>query len=87
MGFSFNGGKDSIVLLHLLRMACVRWALKKGGGYIEAEEKFRSIRYFFFDKEGDSFSELQEFIDETKDKYKIDVHVYRFVVSIMYTPI
>ncbi|KAG1663703.1 hypothetical protein FOA52_013271 [Chlamydomonas sp. UWO 241] len=59
IAFSFNGGKDSTVLLHLLRLATRRAGLDEAG--------FRS---FYFVRE-DDFEELDKFVREGDARYAL----------------
>ncbi|XP_002976522.2 FAD synthase [Selaginella moellendorffii] len=72
VAFSFNGGKDSTVLLHLLRAGYA--ALKsKLSLPADAEDRIRTI-YF----EGpDAFPEIDSFTYETAQEYNLELEVLR----------
>lgn len=67
IAFSFNGGKDSTVLLHLLRAAAAQTH--------EAETEFQGlggIRSFYF-RRSDDFQEVQEFVEHVDKQFSLGV--------------
>jgi len=65
IAFSFNGGKDSTVLLHLLRAA-----VYEHPGSTENPNGLRGIRSFYFDEVND-FDEVRNFVKSTDKKYNL----------------
>lgn len=69
--FSFNGGKDSTAVLHLLRGAC---ALHEGRDAAKGEALFRRIRAVHFATKN-NFPEVEAFMRSTMARYaaRLDV--------------
>jgi FAD synthetase len=63
VSFSFNGGKDSTVLLHLLRMATSQSDLSDAG-------QARSFRSFYF-LNSDDFDEVEAFVRDMDKEYRL----------------
>ena len=59
---SFNGGKDAVVILHLMRAAVA--------GYNEQTGKSVQLRVIFFEME-DEFPEVDAFVRETIERYNL----------------
>lgn len=64
---SFNGGKDAVVIFHLIRAAIAKYSSDNNIHY--------SPRFVYFGVE-DEFDEVKDFIDETIDKYNINLEYY-----------
>ncbi|KAJ7554326.1 hypothetical protein O6H91_06G135300 [Diphasiastrum complanatum] len=80
VAFSFNGGKDSTVLLHLLRAACVAGEAKRTI-HIGAEESTclelgKSIRTIYFESPS-AFPEIDSFTYETARVYNLEMEILR----------
>lgn len=78
LAFSFNGGKDSTVLLHLLRAgysaAEAKQGFNHGGGpQIEIQHPIRTI-YF---ESPDAFPEIDAFTHETARLYNLEMEIIR----------
>ncbi|PNH11162.1 putative FAD synthase [Tetrabaena socialis] len=63
IAFSFNGGKDSTVLLHLLRAAVAGGAEAQGLGGIQS----------FYFRKADDFEEVKEFVESSDTQYGLQV--------------
>jgi len=64
---SFNGGKDAVVILHLMRAALA--------GYNEQTGGTTSLRIIFFEME-DEFPEVDAFVRETIERYDLVLTSY-----------
>jgi len=69
LALSLNGGKDSTVLLHLIRAALER------GHASESSNGLGGMVTFFFDKP-DDFPEVVEFTKEINAMYSLDMKIY-----------
>jgi FAD synthetase len=67
LALSFNGGKDSTVVLHLLRAAA-----SLAGGSNEEGAKACRFQTFFFPK-ADDFKEITDFVEETAKKLGLEI--------------
>eukprot|EP00193_Tetraselmis_chui_P002595 CAMPEP_0177759498 /NCGR_PEP_ID=MMETSP0491_2-20121128/4767_1 /TAXON_ID=63592 /ORGANISM="Tetraselmis chuii, Strain PLY429" /LENGTH=512 /DNA_ID=CAMNT_0019275337 /DNA_START=159 /DNA_END=1697 /DNA_ORIENTATION=- len=67
LSFSFNGGKDSTVLLHLTRAAVAQYR-EEHGPEVTGPGDFGGIYTFFYDH-GSDFKELYEFVALETEKY------------------
>jgi FAD synthetase len=65
---SFNGGKDAVVVLHLLRAAAAKYSLDSG--------RIEQVKFIYFGVSADDFSEIIEFIVETEKQFDIDLVRY-----------
>jgi molybdenum cofactor synthesis domain-containing protein len=78
LALSLNGGKDSTVLLHLIRasvwMKREDWSLCDQTS-VPPGNQLESIITFFFDKP-DDFPEVVEFTKETSKEYGLDIRIY-----------
>jgi len=72
--FSFNGGKDSTVVFHLLRAACLRRARADEAADPEAAAAalLRRVRTVYFEVE-DNFPEVEAFMEETCAAYGLSL--------------
>ncbi|CAL5230010.1 g13451 [Coccomyxa viridis] len=69
LAFSFNGGKDSTVLLHILRAACAQHAQHIQSSPSSASlNGLASMLTFFFDR-SDDFCEIREFVRDMDARY------------------
>eukprot|EP01029_Cantina_marsupialis_P010928 TRINITY_DN246392_c0_g1_i3.p1 TRINITY_DN246392_c0_g1~~TRINITY_DN246392_c0_g1_i3.p1 ORF type:complete len:260 (+),score=71.10 TRINITY_DN246392_c0_g1_i3:93-872(+) len=82
MAFSFNGGKDSCLALHLMRLAMAQRLMKKYDDDVHMvteemfNEEFGKIHMInFFDP--DNFEEMDQFIDDQVEKYKLNLRIYK----------
>lgn len=66
--FSFNGGKDSTVLLHLLRVAIYT----EGFDSLSNNAQLADMMVFTFAKQ-DDFPEIKKFVKESSQQYGLDV--------------
>lgn len=78
VAFSFNGGKDSTVLLHLLRAGYAAVEAKQGfnNGAHNETLKQHPIRAIYFDSP-DAFPEIDSFTLETAALYKLEMEIIR----------
>jgi FAD synthetase len=76
VAFSFNGGKDSTVLLHLIRAAVVEWQRRHGGSSNPTGPHggLGGITTFFFHDDRD-FPEITEFTHWVNKEYDLDMGV------------
>jgi FAD synthetase len=74
LGFSFNGGKDSTLLLHLLLEGVKRWRREQGGSWNETDG-LMGIHTFFFESE-DEFPEVISFVKQTNEQYHLHIATY-----------
>ena len=70
---SFNGGKDAVVIFHLIRAAVAKYSSDNNIHY--------SPHFVYFGVE-DEFDEVKEFIDETIDEYNINLEYYEDGINI-----
>jgi len=75
LAFSFNGGKDSTVLLHLTRAAVAQYRQEHGPGSTGSGD-FGGIYTFFYDH-GDDFQELYEFVAAETQRYGLGTETLR----------
>lgn len=78
LAFSFNGGKDSTVLLHLLRAGYAAAKAKQGfndGGNNEVQKQ-HPIRTIYFESL-DAFPEIDTFTHETVKLYNLEMEIIR----------
>jgi FAD synthetase len=73
--FSFNGGKDSTVVFHMLRAACLRRAqadasVDEAGAEAAATALLQRVRMVYFEVE-DNFPEVESFMKDTCDRYAL----------------
>lgn len=66
--FSFNGGKDSTVLLHLLRVA----VYTEGFDSLSNNAQLADMMVFTFSKQ-DDFPEIKKFVKDSSQQYGLDV--------------
>ncbi|MCO5549161.1 hypothetical protein L7F22_002628 [Adiantum nelumboides] len=78
VAFSFNGGKDSTVLLHLLRAGyAAAEGMQEFNNGAEAEsQKQHPIRAIYFESP-DAFPEIDAFTLETATLYKLEMEIIR----------
>lgn len=79
VAFSFNGGKDSTVLLHLLRAGYAAAEAKQGfcnGGNPQINETPHLIRTIYFESP-DAFPEIDLFTHETATLYNLEMEIIR----------
>ncbi|KAI5058812.1 hypothetical protein GOP47_0026982 [Adiantum capillus-veneris] len=77
VAFSFNGGKDSTVLLHLLRAGYAAAEAKQGfNGAHDESQKRHPIRAIYFESP-DAFPEIDAFTLETANLYKLEMEIIR----------
>lgn len=78
VAFSFNGGKDSTVLLHLLRAGYAAAEAKQGfnNGGCNENQKQHPIRAIYFESP-DAFPEIDAFTLETATLYKLEMEIIR----------
>jgi len=65
---SFNGGKDAVVIMHLMRAAMAGYYNDKPGGA-------RAVRVIFFEQE-DEFAEVEAFVQQTVARYGLELLTY-----------
>mmetsp|Transcript_38692 Transcript_38692/g.64296 ORF Transcript_38692/g.64296 Transcript_38692/m.64296 type:complete len:451 (-) Transcript_38692:512-1864(-) len=76
IAFSFNGGKDSTVLLHVIRAAIAKYcSLKNGRRMSDAELsiELRQMRTIYFNS-ANMFQEIKEFLTDTAERYGFLIH-------------
>ncbi|GKY98217.1 hypothetical protein MPSEU_000779400 [Mayamaea pseudoterrestris] len=74
---SFNGGKDAVVILHLVRAACAHYHATMNGGKNTPLHRPRVI-YF---NHNDEFPEILEFLRETVEQYDLDMIAFDKEIS------
>lgn len=74
LAFSFNGGKDSTVLLHILLDAVQLWSAAQGQHW-EPESGLLNVHVFFF-LGPDEFPEVKDFVSTCGAAHFLDVHIY-----------
>lgn len=74
VAFSFNGGKDSTVLLHIVRAALVLRAREQGLPDNGADEGLGGLLTFFFHSDAD-FPEITEFVYSSNKRYHLGMEV------------
>eukprot|EP00741_Cyanophora_paradoxa_P021227 tig00000237_g20488.t1 len=77
ISFSFNGGKDSTVLLHVLRAAIAQHLAQAApnGGAVSAEATnaaLRRVRFVYFNS-ANMFQEIHEFLQQTSELYGVEI--------------
>lgn len=72
VAISFNGGKDSTVLLHLLRAALALRA-KEAGETDGGAGRLRQVRCIHF-RSNDEFPEMEAFLHATIEEYQLNFH-------------
>lgn len=77
VAFSFNGGKDSTVLLHLLRAgyASVEAMGVRDSDHVQSKPN-RAIRTIYFESPG-AFPEINAFTYETAETYNLQMEIIR----------
>eukprot|EP00889_Picochlorum_renovo_P002663 jgi/Picre1/29693/NNA_005076.t1 len=73
LALSLNGGKDSTVLLHLIRAALE--LRRQEGSSDEQEGGLGGMVTFFFDK-ADDFPQVVQFTKEMDALYSLDMRIY-----------
>lgn len=73
VAFSFNGGKDSTVLLHIIRAAIVLPLAERTGDLQNDYHGLKGICSFVFERE-DDFSEILTFTNDMSGQYGLKVH-------------
>lgn len=68
VALSFNGGKDSTVVLHLTRLALSELF---GEGEEAEGRTIDQLRMVYFDKKDEEFKQVHEFMEEMRTKYKL----------------
>ena len=66
---SYNGGKDAVVIMHLLRAAVANYTRKRASGIIYRPK----LMYFAVENE---FPEILKFIDESEAQHGLDIIRY-----------
>jgi len=74
LALSFNGGKDSTVVLHLLRAAAADMDYCSTSGGTEKGSKMPFLTFFF--PHPDDFKEITAFVEDCGREYKLDVHAF-----------
>lgn len=74
LAFSFNGGKDSTLVLHLLLQAVREWKEANGEQW-SPEDGLAGIHTFFFLGK-DEFPEVQSFVEECDREHHLSMHTY-----------
>jgi len=73
---SFNGGKDAVVILHLLRAAHANYynytSAAAEGGTVAARRKIVRPRVIYFEH-NDEFPEIIDFLHESVERYDLDM--------------
>ena len=71
---SFNGGKDAVVVMHLLRAAAAKFSVGKKATVddFNTVDVNYSPKFIYFVVE-DEFPEVLEFINESKERYGLDL--------------
>ena len=80
LALSLNGGKDSTVLLHLIRAGVYLRGRQRSGNNVQSESEasrrpLGGITSFFFDTP-DDFPEVVSFTKKTADEYDLSLRVY-----------
>lgn len=70
MAFSFNGGKDSTVLLHIIRAAVASLY-----GDSDQAQGMAGVRSFFFSRQ-DDFPEVDAFVHDMAQQYNLGLQVF-----------
>lgn len=74
LAFSFNGGKDSTAVLHLLLQGVREWKEANGEKW-SPEDGLAGIHTFFFLGK-DEFPEVQTFAEECDREHHLSMHTY-----------
>jgi FAD synthetase len=74
LAFSFNGGKDSTVLLHLLLAGIQRWRHEQGKTW-QPEQGLSGIHVFYFLSDHD-FAEVVHFVKECNECHSLRLQMY-----------
>jgi 3'-phosphoadenosine 5'-phosphosulfate sulfotransferase (PAPS reductase)/FAD synthetase len=74
LAFSFNGGKDSTAVLHLLLGGVRAWQQQADRPYAK-QDGLLGIRTFFF-LDPNEFPEIHQFVNECDSEYHLKVHFY-----------
>mmetsp|Transcript_13292 Transcript_13292/g.22444 ORF Transcript_13292/g.22444 Transcript_13292/m.22444 type:complete len:336 (+) Transcript_13292:139-1146(+) len=76
IAFSFNGGKDSTVVLHILRAAVAKRAAEAGSEEAGSAGPLEAITTFFFENNNE-FPEVTSFTAEEARTYKLNCRVLK----------
>jgi FAD synthetase len=74
LAFSFNGGKDSTAVLHVLLRGVQAWMQARGNRWVP-QDGLAGMHVFFFKGESD-FQEIDAFIQECDEHHHLSLKVY-----------
>lgn len=74
LAFSFNGGKDSTAVLHVLLQGVREWKRENGEEW-KPEDGLAGMHTFFF-LGHDEFPEVTTFVEESDKEHHLSMHTY-----------